>query len=143
MREASPARVGRRGPGSEGDYGGEENQRLKDYLGASFDEISIDEVQDLRCLEIELLLSMTKDGRAFHFAGDTAQIISQDSHFRFQDIKALFYDHFVTEVLLTNQSGLARPRLFLLAKNYRFALRDARPGILSDGDAMGWLSKDG
>ena len=96
-----------------------ENQRLKDYLGASFDEIYIDEVQDLRCLEIELLLSMVKDGRAFHFAGDTAQTISQDSHFRFQDIKALFYDHFATEASLTNQPGLARPRLFMLAKNYR------------------------
>lgn len=96
-----------------------ENQRLKDYLGASFDEIYIDEVQDLRCLEIELLLSMAKDGRAFHFAGDTAQTISQDLHFRFQDIKALFYDHFATEASLTNQPGLARPRLFMLAKNYR------------------------
>ncbi|KAL8732005.1 MAG: hypothetical protein Q9181_004094 [Wetmoreana brouardii] len=96
-----------------------ENQRLKAYLGASFDEIYIDEVQDLRCLEIELLLSMVNDGRAFHFAGDTAQTISQDSHFRFQDIKALFYDHFATEALLTNQPGLARPRLFMLAKNYR------------------------
>ncbi|KAL9606788.1 MAG: hypothetical protein Q9179_000078 [Wetmoreana sp. 5 TL-2023] len=96
-----------------------ENQRLKDYLGASFDEIYIDEVQDLRCLEIELLLSMVNDPRAFHFAGDTAQTISQDSHFRFQDIKALFYEHFATEASLTNQPGLARPRLFMLAKNYR------------------------
>lgn len=96
-----------------------ENQRLKDYLGATFDEIYIDEVQDLRCLEIELLLSMVNDGRAFHFAGDTAQTISQDSHFRFQDIKALFYDHFATAASLTNQPGLARPRLLMLAKNYR------------------------
>ena len=95
------------------------NQRLKDYLGALFDEIYIDEVQDLRCLEIELLLSMVNDGRAFHFAGDTAQTISQDSHFRFQDIKALFYDHFATAASLTSQPGLARPRLFTLATNYR------------------------
>ena len=96
-----------------------QNQRLKDYLGVSFDEIYIDEVEDLRCLEIELLLSMAKDSRAFHFAGDTAQTISQDSHFRFQDIKALFYEHFATEISLTSQPGLARPRLFMLAKNYR------------------------
>ncbi|KAI9674244.1 MAG: hypothetical protein M1829_003791 [Trizodia sp. TS-e1964] len=96
-----------------------ENQRLKNYLRASFDEIYIDEVQDLRCLEIELLLNIIKDGRAFHLAGDTAQTISQDSHFRFQDIKALFYEHFATEALLTNQPGLARPRLFMLSKNYR------------------------
>lgn len=96
-----------------------ENQNLQDYLGASFDEIYVDEVQDLRCLEIELLLSMVKDGRAFHLAGDTAQTISQDSHFRFQDIKALFYNHFATEASLMNQPGLARPQLFMLAKNYR------------------------
>lgn len=79
-----------------------QNQKLKDYLGGSFDEIYIDEAQDLRCLEIELLLSMAKDGRAFHFAEDTAQTISQNSHFRFQDIKALFYDYFPTEASLTN-----------------------------------------
>ena len=96
-----------------------ENSRLKTYLGATFDEVYIDEVQDLRCLEIELLLSIVADGRALHFAGDTAQTISQDSHFRFQDIKALFYGHFATAASLTNQPGLARPQLFTLAKNYR------------------------
>ena len=96
-----------------------ENQRLKNHLGATFDEIYIDEVQDLRCLDIELLLSIINEGRAFHFAGDTAQTISQDSHFRFQDIKALFYDHFAAAASLTNQPELARPQLFMLAKNYR------------------------
>lgn len=96
-----------------------DNQRLKNYLGAKFDEIYIDEVQDLRCLDIELLLSILKEGRAFHFAGDTAQTISQDSHFRFQDIKALFYNHFADAALLANQSELSRPHLFMLAKNYR------------------------
>lgn len=80
-----------------------ENQILKNYFEASFDKIYIDEVQDLRCLEIELLLNMIKDDRAFHFVEDTAQTISQDSHFCFQDIKVLFYDHFATEVLLSNQ----------------------------------------
>ena len=96
-----------------------ENQRLKNYLELAFDEIYIDEVQDLRCLDIELLLSIINKGRAFHFAGDTAQTISQDSHFRFQDIKALFYDHFATAASVMNQPELARPQLFMLAKNYR------------------------
>ena len=96
-----------------------ENQRLKDHLEVTFDEIYIDEIQDLRCLDIELLLSIINEGRAFHFAGDTAQTISQDSHFRFQDIKALFYDHFAAAASLTNQPQLARPQLFMLAKNYR------------------------
>lgn len=103
-----------------------DNQRLRDYLGAKFSEIYIDEVQDLRCLDIELLLSILKEGRAFHFAGDTAQTISQDSHFRFQDIKALFYDHFADAASLANQPELSRPRLFMLAKNYR-----SHQGILS------------
>jgi len=96
-----------------------ENQRLKNYLEVAFNEIYIDEVQDLRCLDIELLLSIINEGRAFHFAGDTAQTISQDSHFRFQDIKALFYDHFAAAASLMNQPELARPQLFMLAKNYR------------------------
>ncbi|ERF74595.1 hypothetical protein EPUS_00725 [Endocarpon pusillum Z07020] len=96
-----------------------DNQRLKDIMGATFDEIYIDEVQDLRCLHIELLLSILNEGRAFHFAGDTAQTISQDSHFRFQDIKALFYDHFAGAASLANQPELSRPRLFMLGKNYR------------------------
>ena len=95
------------------------NQRLKKYLELTFDEIYIDEVQDLRCLDIELLLSIINEGRAFHFAGDTAQTISHDSYFRFQDIKALFYDHFAAAASLMNQPELARPQLFMLAKNYR------------------------
>ena len=96
-----------------------DNQTLMNYLGTNFDEIYVDEVQDLRCLDIELLLSILKEGRAFHFAGDTAQTISQDSHFRFQDIKALFYHHFVDAASLANQPELSRPRLFMLANNYR------------------------
>lgn len=96
-----------------------ENQVLQDYLATKFDEIYVDEVQDLRCLDIELLLNILKDGRAFHFAGDTAQTISHDSHFRFQDIKALFFDHYNQVASLAKQPELSRPRLFLLAKNYR------------------------
>ena len=96
-----------------------ENQQLKTRLGTTFDEIYVDEVQDLRCLDIELLLSMANSGRALHLAGDTAQTISQDSHFRFQDIKALFYDHFAAVALATKQPELVRPQLFLLSRNYR------------------------
>ena len=95
-----------------------ENKELKNYIGATFDEIYIDEVQDLRCLDIELLLSILNEGRAFHCAGDTAQAIS-DSHFRFQDIKALFHGHFAAAASVTNQPKLAQAQLFTLAKNYR------------------------
>jgi hypothetical protein len=54
----------------------------------------------------------------FQFAGDTAQTISHDSHYRFQDIKALFFYHYNQVALLAKQPELSRPRLFLLAKNY-------------------------
>ena len=95
------------------------DKRLRECLNAMFDEIYVDEVQDLRCLDLEFLLSIVNDGRAFHFAGDTAQTISQDSHFRFQDVKALMYHHFAVAASVANQSELARPQLFTLMKNYR------------------------
>ena len=96
-----------------------ENQKLQNYLEATFDEIYIDEVQDLRCLDIELLLSIINQGHAYHFAGDTAQTISQDSHFRLQDIKTLFYDHFADAASRMNRPELAQPEFFMLPKNYR------------------------
>ncbi|OCL09185.1 hypothetical protein AOQ84DRAFT_221144 [Glonium stellatum] len=110
---------------------------LRRHMGSVFDEVYFDEVQDQRCLDIELLLSIIKDGRGFHLgeplhssylfpqahfhpsAGDTAQSISQDSTFRFPDIKALFYEHFAAASASANQAQLARPTLFTLSKNYR------------------------
>ena len=96
-----------------------ESQGLSNYLKTTFDDVYIDEVQDLRTLDLDLLLSIVNDSRAFQFAGDTAQAISQDSHFRFQDVKALFYDRFAPTASLVNQPEIARPQLFTLAKNYR------------------------
>ena len=92
---------------------------LKQLLRYGFDEVYIDEIQDQRCLDIELLLSFIKDCRGFHFAGDTAQAISQESTFRFSDIKALFYDHFARASVATNQYELSHPEMFTLSKNYR------------------------
>ena len=92
---------------------------LNQLLQFTFDEVYIDEIQDQRCLDIEFLLSFIKDGRGFHFAGDTAQAISQDSSFRFSDIKALFYDHFAAASAAIHQKELSRPTMFTLSKNYR------------------------
>ena len=92
---------------------------LKRLLRLKFDEVYIDEIQDHRCLDVELLLNFIKDGRGFHFAGDTAQAISQDSNFRFSDIKGLFYEHFASASATTHQTELCRPKLFTLSKNYR------------------------
>ena len=95
------------------------NSPLNQLLRFTFDEVYIDEIQDQRCLDIELLLSFVKDGRGFHFAGDTAQAISQESTFRFSDIKALFYEHFGTASAATHQAELSHPQMFTLSKNYR------------------------
>ena len=79
---------------------------------------------------------MVKDSRGFHFgellslsvvnapnvllvAGDTAQAISMDSNFRFADIKALFYEHFINASRASRQDQLARTTLFTLSKNFR------------------------
>ena len=92
---------------------------LNQLLQFTFDEVYIDEIQDQRCLDIELLLSFVRDGRGFHFAGDTAQAISQESTFRFADIKALLYEHFAATSNATHQAELSRPRMFTLCENYR------------------------
>ncbi|KAL9045188.1 MAG: hypothetical protein Q9214_001735 [Letrouitia sp. 1 TL-2023] len=95
------------------------DEQLRETLSKAFDEIFIDEVQDHRILDIEMLLEIVKDSRGFHFAGDTAQTISHDSSFRFQDVKSLMYEHFAAASSYTGQSGLAKPKMFKLAKNYR------------------------
>lgn len=112
-------------------------QQLRDDLNtrsllASYvDEIYVDEVQDLRSVEIALLLTLGNNPRGFHFAGDTAQGISQDSTFRFQDVKALFYDHFHRQSLVVGQEELVQPLLFTLNRNYR-----SHQGILSLASAV-------
>ncbi|KAL9611745.1 MAG: hypothetical protein Q9167_003631 [Letrouitia subvulpina] len=95
------------------------DEQLRETLSKAFDEIFIDEVQDHRILDIQMLLDIVKDSRGFHFAGDTAQTISYDSTFRFQDIKSLMYEHFAAASSFTGLSDLSKPRMFTLAKNYR------------------------
>ncbi|KAM1966183.1 hypothetical protein ACFX15_046434 [Malus domestica] len=62
------------------------------------DFVYIDEVQDLTMSQIALFKHMcnnVEDG--FVFSGDTAQTIARGIHFRFQDIRHLFYKKFVLE----------------------------------------------
>ena len=92
---------------------------LRQLLRSTFDEIYIDEIQDHRCLDIELFLCFLKDARGFHLAGDTAQAISHDSTFRFADIKTLFYEHFAETGASIQQRDLAKPHMFTLSRNYR------------------------
>lgn len=110
---------------------------LQKLLRSCFDEVYIDEVQDQRMLDIELFLSFVKDGRGFHFAGDTAQAISQESTFRFADVKTLFYEYFTAASVSTNQAELAQPTMFALSRNYR-----SHKGILALASlVMSWLWK--
>ncbi|KAL8798282.1 MAG: hypothetical protein Q9182_006794 [Xanthomendoza sp. 2 TL-2023] len=91
---------------------------LKQILAAAIDEVYIDEVQDLRSVDLELLVRLVKDGRCFHVAGDTAQAISQESTFRFQDLKVMIHDHFKSG-LVSNKNVTRGPRMFQLGLNYR------------------------
>lgn len=102
------------------------NPNLRSYLASRVDEFYIDEVQDLRCVDIALLLTLGNDPRAFHFGGDTAQGISQDAVFRFQDVKALFHRCFRRWIASTGQKDMAQPQMFTLNRNYR-----SHQGILS------------
>ncbi|KAF8435903.1 hypothetical protein BGX38DRAFT_105734 [Terfezia claveryi] len=94
---------------------------MKRKLYDILQEIYVDEVQDQRTIEIELLLHLVQNPRGIHFAGDSAQCISNDSAFRFANVKALFYEHYINL-----DPVLAKPELFSLTKNFR-----SHQGILS------------
>lgn len=91
---------------------------LQQVLATAIDEIYVDEVQDQRSVDLELLLKLIKDGRYFHAAGDTAQAISQESTFRFEDLKAMIYERFTDNAQMGEQ-GQERPEVFQLGLNYR------------------------
>ena len=110
---------------------------LVTLLASCIQEIYVDEVQDQRCLDISLLLTLVHNPLGVHFGGDTAQAISQDSVFRFQDVKALFHDHFFLQSVSVDQQHLAQPHIFTLSRNYR-----SHQGILSVASSvMGLLWK--
>ncbi|KAF8416944.1 hypothetical protein EV426DRAFT_624835 [Tirmania nivea] len=96
----------------------EDKSELKEQVQTLFDEVYVDEVQDNKLLEIDLLFTLVKNPHGIHFAGDTAQCVSGDNTFRFADIKDRFYNHFST---MTKGSWDFRPssKEFKLAKNYR------------------------
>ena len=102
------------------------NPNTKSLLATCIEEVYIDEVQDQRCVDIALLLELGNDPLGYHFGGDTAQAISQDSMFRFQDVKNLFYSHFIRQSTAVGQKHRAQPQMFTLNRNYR-----SHQGILS------------
>ncbi|KAF8248699.1 P-loop containing nucleoside triphosphate hydrolase protein [Wilcoxina mikolae CBS 423.85] len=91
-----------------------------------FEELYVDEVQDQRCIDIGLLLKLVGNPRNIHFAGDTAQCISKDSTFRFNDVKMLFYEQFSQFADAKKDKSLAVPAMFALNQNFR-----SHQGIIS------------
>ncbi|CUS07545.1 unnamed protein product [Tuber aestivum] len=79
-------------------------------------EIYVDEVQDQRTSEIDMLLTLVEYPRRIHFAGDAAQCISKDALFRFENAKALFYERFRGT---TSSTRDLRPTLKKLLHNFR------------------------
>ncbi|KAL8966882.1 MAG: hypothetical protein Q9197_005739 [Variospora fuerteventurae] len=92
---------------------------LQRLMALSIEELYIDEIQDHRCIDIALFLSLMRDSRGFHVAGDTAQAISQDATLRFADIKALIYRHFGTDIRSKSQKQHTHAKMFQLGINYR------------------------
>ncbi|RVD88960.1 uncharacterized protein DFL_003123 [Arthrobotrys flagrans] len=96
-----------------------QDPKLSSRLRSQITEIFVDEIQDQRLPEIEMLLDFVNDAKSFAFAGDTAQCISRDSCFRFQDLKKLFFQKYERQGILAGQQDLAKLNLFTLSKNYR------------------------
>jgi hypothetical protein len=75
----------------------------------------VDEVQDLTMAQIKPLITLCSEPRhGLMFAGDTAQVISRGSAFRFEDLSFMVHQEL-------NQSGLkeAKPEIFPMSKNCR------------------------
>ncbi|KAF3286282.1 hypothetical protein TWF970_009826 [Orbilia oligospora] len=96
-----------------------QDEKLSSRLRSQITEVFVDEIQDQRLAEIELLLDLVNDTKAFAFAGDTAQCISRDSCFRFQDLQSVFFRKYERLGMLANQKDLAKLNRFTLSKNYR------------------------
>ena len=72
--------------------------RHERYEGDVMDFVYIDEVQDLTMSQLALfkcICSNVEEG--FVFSGDTAQTIARGIDFRFQDIRNLFYEKFLSK----------------------------------------------
>ncbi|RPB01649.1 hypothetical protein L873DRAFT_644184 [Choiromyces venosus 120613-1] len=74
-----------------------------------------------------MLLRLVGCPRGIHFAGDTAQCISKDALFRFENAKALFYERFSGSTVSTRE---LKPKLLPLSHNFRSHKRILRVASL-------------
>uniref|UniRef100_J3M115 UvrD-like helicase ATP-binding domain-containing protein n=1 Tax=Oryza brachyantha TaxID=4533 RepID=J3M115_ORYBR len=95
------------------------------YNGDMVDFIYIDEVQDLTMTQIALLKYVCRNFKeGFVFAGDTAQTIARGIDFRFEDIRSLFYTHFLSEIEpcgigISHGKQVRITDMFQLTQNFR------------------------
>ncbi|KAJ3181893.1 hypothetical protein HDU85_003409 [Gaertneriomyces sp. JEL0708] len=99
-------------------------------VAENYHYLYVDEVQDLTQAQLALLIYVCRNPDGFTFAGDTAQTISGGVSFRFEDLKGLFFSHFLPSLLpekygenkrslKLNQAGDDVPALRSLTQNYR------------------------
>ncbi|XP_003631316.2 uncharacterized protein LOC100855072 isoform X1 [Vitis vinifera] len=98
--------------------------RNERYEGDHIDFVYIDEVQDLTMRQIALFKYVSKNiDEGFVFSGDTAQTIAKGVHFRFQDIRHLFFKEFVlgsrTDATDEKKEKGKLSKIFHLSQNFR------------------------
>ncbi|KAI3734269.1 hypothetical protein L6452_13734 [Arctium lappa] len=90
------------------------------YEGDQMDFIYIDEVQDLSMRQISLFKYICQNvDEGFVFAGDTAQTIARGIDFRFQDIRSLFYNEFLSNRTTEKREKGVVSEIFQLKQNFR------------------------
>nr|GEV91261.1 UvrD-like helicase, ATP-binding domain, P-loop containing nucleoside triphosphate hydrolase [Tanacetum cinerariifolium] len=112
----------KRGEFDLGDFVNDIHRRLENwnYEGDQIDFVYIDEVQDLSMRQISLFKYICQNvDEGFIFAGDTAQTIARGIDFRFQDIRSLFYQEFLSNKTNGKQEKGLVTEIFQLKQNFR------------------------
>ena len=98
--------------------------RNEGYAGDQIDFVYIDEVQDLTMRQISLFKYVSNNiDEGFVFSGDTAQTIAKGVHFRFQDIRHLFFKEFLLgsriDSTVDKKDKGKISKIFHLSQNFR------------------------
>ncbi|RZC51570.1 hypothetical protein C5167_019990 [Papaver somniferum] len=92
--------------------------RKGSYRGDQMDFVYIDEVQDLTMRQAALFKYICQNfEEGFVFSGDTAQTIARGIDFRFQDIRSLFYNEFISEPR-SDFTGKAKEKVHCSVSDY-------------------------
>jgi tetratricopeptide (TPR) repeat protein len=86
------------------------------FRGALMTSVSVDEVQDLVPAQIVLFKFVCTDPAGFVFAGDTAQTIAHGVGFRFETLKDIFYQEFLSGY---TDAAERVPEVTHLSENFR------------------------